>query len=398
VWLSGEILEIRRDIRGHWRFMLRDEECRVDCVWWGAAGQDAMARLSNGMQVVALATPSVHTRTLSFSCVVTAVRHAGEGERQRTLDRLRISLRREGLFDDRKKRRLPRVPQCVGVITSRGSAAWHDVLAIATARHPGLPIVLVPAEMQGAGAPSSIVAAISRVQRARVFDVVIITRGGGAAADLQAFDDEAVARAIASCSVPIVTAIGHELDLSIADLVADVRAATPSAAAVLVVPARCDLAAELRRHACAMESGVERHLERHQARLESIRAGMARVGLLRVQRARQRVERLEGELERASQQLLRRHSDSLRQFAVAMTVRIEQHLAATLAHRDRLAVQLVALSPRAILGRGYAVAIAQSGEVLSSVTRFRPDEPFTVLVADGAVSARVVSVSHPSTE
>lgn len=291
IWIAGEITGVRRAGGGRLWFGLKEREQHIDCVWWTPPRQIA-ASLQDGVQVVIKAAPIVFTRRVSLVCSVRDVRPAGQGTSARALEALRDRLGADGLFDVARKRALPRVPRAIAIITARDSAAWHDVVTIARQRHPGIPIVFVPAQMQGAAAPESIRAALQQIERCRFLDVAIITRGGGAAAELAVYNDEALARAIAGCRVPVVTAIGHETDFSIADAVADHCAPTPTAAATLVVPDRRALEEELQRGLGAMDAAMTQRLEREAARVDGARTRIAGAVLRQVERARPRLDRV----------------------------------------------------------------------------------------------------------
>jgi exodeoxyribonuclease VII large subunit len=399
VWIAGEVVAPRRDARGHIRFTLRDERSRVECLQWANTKATSPAELVNGMQAVVLVTPMIYTRPLSLACVVSDIHETGEAAAKRRLDLLRMTLSREGLFAPARKRRLPTIPCCVGIITSRGSAAWHDVVAIARSRYPGIPLILVPAQMQGAAAPASIVAAIHRAEASRFFDVLIVTRGGGSAADLNVFNDERLARAIASSEVPIVTAVGHELDFSLADGVADARAATPSAAAALIVPMRRDLEDQLVRRTKAMSATVEHLVRQRQERLDAVRGNMARSAMLRVRDAQRHLDRLRSVLGHAASRRRAEQRAKVHQLVLSFKATLRRRVAAARSHHNTQDLQLAALSPNAIMTRGYVIARGASGAVLSAVGHFRQGQAFTLQLADGTIPVLVAGAdSTPSTE
>ena len=314
------------------------------------------------MQAVVLVTPMIYTRPLSLACVVSDIHETGEAAANRRLDLLRMTLSREGLFAPARKRRLPTIPCCVGIITSRGSAAWHDVVAITRSRYPGIPLILVPAQMQGAAAPASIVSAIHRAEASRFFDVLIVTRGGGSADDLNVFNDERLARAIASSEVPIVTAVGHELDFSLADGVADARAATPSAAAALVVPMRRDLEGQLVRRTNAMIATVEHLVRQRQERLDAVRGNMARSAMLRVRDAQRHLDRLRSVLDHAASRRRAEQRAKVHHLVLSLKATLRRRVAAARSHHNTQDLQLAALSPNAIMTRGYVIARGRSGD------------------------------------
>jgi len=393
VWIVGEVVEPRRDARGHRRFTLRDARSRVECLQWANTKAASLTELVNGMQAAVLVTPTIFTRPLSLACVVSDVHETGEAAAKRRLDLLRVTLSREGLFAPARKRPLPTIPRGVGIITGRDSAAWHDIAAIARTRHPGIPLILVPAQMQGAAAPASIVSAIRRAEASGLCDVVIVTRGGGSADDLNVFNDERLARAIAACAVPIVTAVGHELDFSLADGVADARAATPSAAAALVAPMRQNLEADLRRHAGMMQAAIERRLRQQHERLRTLRGTVARAALLRVGTAHRTLDRLRSDLDRAGRRRVADEKARVLRVLSSLKTALRRRIVGARAHHRMLDVQLAALSPMGTLARGYAIARGESGDVLAAVADFRPGQPFVLHLADGTVPV-LVAGSH----
>jgi len=343
VWVRGEVVQCRVHGSGHWYFTLRDSAAQARCAMWRTYSQRAGRPPADGTEVFAQGRPTLYEAKGEFQFVVyRLLSTAGIGDQQRALERVKAALDKEGLFAAARKRALPRYPSRVAVVTSPDGAALHDIVTVARGRWPAAELLVVAARVQGDGAAAELVAALQRVNRLRV-DLCIVGRGGGGREDLAAFNDEAVCRALAAVRVPTVSAVGHETDVTLADLVADVRAATPSAAAELALP---DARA------------VRRLVGDLGARLAG---GLSRRTRLAVERLERTGDRLEGALEDG---LARR-----------------RHLA------DRLAAQLDALSPLRVLERGYAVARAADGRVLRRQRDFPPGQPFTLRVTDGAVPA-----------
>jgi exodeoxyribonuclease VII large subunit len=343
LWVRGEVSGFKAHSNGHWYFALRDAQAQVRCVVWSSAARRLPAAPDDGMQVVAFGQMTVWPVRGDLQFSVRALEADGEGLWRKALEETRRRLEADGLLDPSRKRPLPAAPRTVAIITSADGAALHDVITVAQRRSPAVDLVVVPAKVQGEGAPESLVAALERVGRWGGCDVVIIGRGGGSREDLWAFNDERVARAVAACPVPIVSAVGHETDISICDLVADVRAATPSAAAEAVVP---DVAA-LRR------------------RLVQLRRELATSAQRRQQRVRVRLETVQRRLQSAAERVVERRQARL----------------ATVAGR------LEALSPLGTLARGYAVARTPGGATLSDATAFRVGQDFELWLRDGIVSA-----------
>ncbi len=387
VWVRGEISDFKAHRNGHWYFSLRDADARVRCVMWRGDTQRAPTRPADGMLVTALGQMTVYAAGGDLQLRALRLGAEGDGLWRKALEETLTRLRNDGLLDESRKRPLPRLPKVIAVVTSPDGAALHDIRAVAARRCASVQLVLVPAKVQGDGTAAELVRAMERITRWGGADVVIIGRGGGAREDLWAFNHEQVARAIAACPVPVISAVGHEVDTTVVDLVADVRAATPSAAAEAAVPDR---------------EGLQREVASLQSRLVS---ATTRV----VQRRRQVVSGVGGRFAAGARGLAALESARLRAFGTAMAThsrgallrkqaRLDalrpviaafpaMHLAPRHAELTAVAGRLDALSPLATLGRGYAVARSIEGQALASVTEFMPGQPFDVLLADGAVRA-----------
>lgn len=377
VWVEGELSDVSRSHAGHLFFCLNDsvEPAQVRAVMFAGDARFARAAMRDGERVRVRGRFTFYEPRGSLQIRVRAALPAGDGDRREQLARLKKKLAKEGLFAPARKRPLPRFPSVVGVVTSRRGAALHDVVRVATARAP-VRLVVSHCQVQGAEAPASIVAALRRVGRVPGLEVVILTRGGGGSEDLAAFDDEHVARAIAACPVPVVSGVGHEVDETVADLVADVRAATPSNAAELVVPDRAALAGELASHRRHLEQALEMQLGRERLRLERLERRL-RDPRRALGGVRHRFHTASAALERGMSRALARDRHRLgalihrlgrldpgtrlakdRARLAAATSGLERALERALsAERHRLAAlqrRLGALDPRATLGRDRA--------------------------------------------
>jgi exodeoxyribonuclease VII large subunit len=346
LWIRGEVVGCKAWPSGHWYFNLRDAASQVRCCLWKRDVVRGAKPPADGTEVFVLARPGMYEAKGEFQLnIVRMLPTAAVGQAQRELERVKLLLQKEGFFDPARKRLLPAYVATLAVVTSTAGAALRDIITVARRRWPGVRVLVVGARVQGDGAVGELVRALRLVNRLPGVEVCIVGRGGGDREDLAAFNTEAVCRALAAVRVPTISAVGHETDISLTDLVADVRAATPSAAAELALSDQRD---------------VVRALDDLAARLAGGLAGRTRLGLERVERAGDRLQAaMEAGLER------RRH------------------------HVARLAAQLDALSPLRVLERGYAVASAPDGRVLKRRAEFRPGEPFTLRVADGRVDARV---------
>jgi len=348
VWVRGEVSNFTAHRNGHWYFTLRSADAELRCVVWSSAAKRLPTSPDNGMQVVARGSLTVWPAKGTMQFDVSTLRADGEGLWRKAFDETMRRLEADGLFAPERKRPLPSAPRVVAMITSADGAAWHDVVTVARRRSPSVHLVLVPARVQGEGAPDSLVAAIERVSRWGGCDVLIIGRGGGSREDLWAFNDERVARALAEAPMPTVSAVGHEIDIAITDFVADLRAPTPSAAAEAVVPSVAS--------------------QRDALRILGQR--LARTAQRRQQRAQQRLD--------ATRQRLR--------LAVLRSADRRRHRLATLAGR------LEALSPLGVLARGYSVARTPEGATLSVCADFSEQQRFELWIRDGIVDATVQGV------
>ncbi len=371
IWVAGEVGGWTRARSGHAYFVLKDEESQLRCVMWRSDAERLPADPEIGMRVRALGYLTLYEARGEYQLAVRALEGEGqEGLWRLAFERLRERLESEGLLVPERKRRLPRFPSSIGVVTSPSGAAFHDILTVVRRRAPWTRIVLRAARVQGEGAAGEIADAIRVLGASREVDLVIVGRGGGSMEDLWAFNEEPVARAIAACPVPVISAVGHEVDVTIADLVADVRAPTPSAAA--------ESAVQDRRTVLDLLQGVRPRLAR------ALR-GRTERGRLRVARAREGAARGLHTLVSARRRGLERRGESL-------TRAIRSALGA---RRQRLGVaagKVDALSPLSALGRGFAVPLDGRGRILRGTSAFRRGDRFDLRVVDGRVQCETVAV------
>lgn len=417
LWVRGELSNVRRADSGHLYFNLKEgKEAVLACAMWRGPARGLAFEPKDGTEVEAFGGIDVFAPRGSYQLIVREMRPAGIGALLLQLEELKRRLAAEGLFDPARKRPLPRFPRRVGVVTSPTGAAVRDIVTVLRARWPSIGIVLAPVRVQGEGAAAEIAAAIERFNRLGDVDVLIVGRGGGSIEDLWAFNEEAVVRAIAASAIPVVSAVGHEIDTTLADFAADRRAATPSNAAEIVAPSRDEVAARVR----ALDLRLGRAVRDHVARLrQRYAAALAHYGFRRqrdiVDRHRQRVddalERMRLALRRAlaaARARLERAAGGygLRAFGRAIEARREavRGLAARLeraaaegvgrrrARAGALAGRLRALSPRLVLERGYCLARRADGTLLRAAEGLAVGEPITVEFARGEVDARVEAV------
>lgn len=347
--VRGEIANWKRYGSGHCYFSLRDDAAQIRCVMFRTDAARLPADPEDGMEVRVLCEPTLYEARGEFQLVVRGMEAVGtDGLWRLAFDRLRNRLDAEGLLDPARKRRLPVCPTTVGIVTSRAGAALHDILNVIERRAPWTRVIVRHARVQGDGAADEVAAAIRFLCRHADCDVLIVGRGGGSMEDLWAFNEERLARTIAACPIPIISAVGHETDVTIADLVADVRAPTPSAAAEYAVPDRADLERRLATHARKIALSLRRGVERRALRLD--RSGR--------------------ELELSLRGLLRDRRERM----------------------GAAAARLNALSPLAALSRGFAVPLAPSGQVLRRGADFDAGDALRLRVVDAEVDCRVERV------
>jgi len=343
LWVRGEISDFKQHRNGHWYFSLRDASAQIKCVVWSRDQRGLPAPPDDGMQVVLYGQMTVYTQRGDLQLKVTRMQADGDGLWRKAMEQTLAKLRGEGLLEESRKRPIPRFPKCVAIVTSPDGAAIGDIVAVLRKRHSGVQLIICPAKVQGDGAPREIVMALRRVSRWGKADLVIVGRGGGAKEDLWAFNDERVARAIVACPIPVISAVGHETDITVCDAVADLRAPTPSAAAMA---------------ACVAREEIEKAFVAARRDLAFAMATLVRDARTDLDRTRKRLGQ--------------------------STERVVVRNRATI---GTAAARLNALSPLATLSRGYAVARDPNGGALTSVRHFKPGFDFELLLHDGKVNA-----------
>jgi exodeoxyribonuclease VII large subunit len=411
MWVEGEVSNFTAAQSGHWYFSLKDDKAQVRCVMFRGRNQFADFIPGNGDHVEIRALPSLYEARGEFQLGVESIRQAGAGRLYEAFLRLRAKLAAEGLFDPARKRVLPAFPSRIGIVTSPRGAALHDVLSALARRMPGLAVIIYPTPVQGQGAAAQIAEAIRTAARRAECDVLLVCRGGGAIEDLWAFNDEAVARAIAASPMPVVSGIGHETDFTIADFAADLRAPTPTAAAELASPDRRTLSHALLQLGQRLRRALQRAHDDRAQRLDLVARGLVHPAE-RVARQRERLAtvhtRLAMQLRSALaarrarldtlQARLPRLPDVLTQQRAALeaiAARLGRARAASFARRSehlaRLAGNLAHLNPDAVLERGYAIATDAAGRIVRDATRLAPGDPLTVRVWHGRAHTEVKS-------
>jgi exodeoxyribonuclease VII large subunit len=417
VWVEGEISNLRRQSSGHYYFTLKDEESQLSCVLFARSASTQKVELRDGLQVQLYGPVSVYQARGQYQLMVRLVQAKGAGVLQARFEELKRRLAAEGLFDPERKRVIPRFPRRIGVVTSPTGAAIQDFLQVLHRRHPGLRVVIHPVRVQGKGAAAEIASAISELSegnsRIGPVDVIVVTRGGGSLEDLWEFNEEVVARAIAESSVPVVSAVGHEIDFSIADFVADLRAPTPSAAAELLAAEGSELMERCRSLVARIAREADALIGLHCAaehRLAS--SALFREPYRRTEEARQTADRLEESLSN----LLNRRVELMNSTLARMSAQIasahpghrlanaRQRLSSLggqvgviLMHRlerekgrmGRVGATLAALSPQATLQRGFSITRTADGKVVSSASQVKPGDRILTQLANGEIGSEI---------
>ena len=369
--VRGEISNYKVYPSGHHYFTLKDSAGALRCVMFRSSAASLRFRPENGMQVLAMGRITVFPRDGAYQLYCTGMMPEGVGDLHVAYEQLKKKLQAEGLFDPAHKKPIPVYPHTIAIITSSAGAAVHDMLRILRARYPLCKVILLGVRVQGAEAPPEICGAIRYVNRFRLADLIITGRGGGSIEDLWAFNDEQVAREIYHSEIPVISAVGHEPDVTISDYVADLRAATPSNAAELAVPDQAELRLMLDRTQAAMLQSMRRQLKLDRQRLDSAaRARVLQSPAAYLQDRRMRLDHL---------------TKSLSAAGSAAVSRNRQRFAA-------LASGLDAMSPLKVLSRGYSVAVRQDGVIAHSVRQLSPGDEITLRLSDGSVQADINSI------
>lgn len=411
VWVEGEVSNLARPGSGHWYFTLKDEAAQVRCAMFKNRNQAVRFNPAQGQHVLLRARVSLYEGRGDYQLIAEHMEEAGFGRLQREFDALKQKLMTEGLFDPAHKQPLPQLPRHIAVITSPTGAAIRDILSVLARRFPACRVSVIPTQVQGKEAAEQVRAALMLAERAEMFDAVIIGRGGGSLEDLWAFNDEALARAIAACSLPVVSAVGHETDFTIADFVADVRAPTPSAAAELLVPDRADWLHKLQQLERQLTRGWRQAHSSHQMRLDHLRQRL-RHPRQALQAQAQRVDGLELQLQRALRTQITRYQQRLQHLGellrsqhparqlTALNTQLE-HLRPRLyaavqhtlqQHRQRLgenARLLHSVSPLHTLERGYAIVTNTEQQVLKTTEQVNTGDRIHARLGHGRLTCRV---------
>ena len=344
LWVRGEVVGMKEHRKGHWHFTLKDADAQIRCVMWATDARRALAAPDEGMTIIALGKLTVFAARGELQLRILRIEASGDGLWRKAFEKIHKKLEAEGLFAAERKRPLPLLPSCVALVTSTDGAALHDIVSVVQRRCPITRVVVAHAQVQGEDAPKSLVAALHRVARWGKADVVILGRGGGSREDLWAFNDERVVRAAAGMPIPVISAVGHEVDVTLCDLASDHRAATPSAAAEAAVPRLTDLVRQVKRLGTDLRDAALAQVESARERLADAGVSVARAATHKVERGRLTLEGVAGRLH--------------------------------------------ALSPLATIARGYAVLTDTKGSPITSVETISQGDEFVARVRDGRIHAR----------
>ena len=391
IWVEGEISNFSRASSGHLYFSLKDAQAQIRCAMFKPRSTWLRFKPADGMRVRARVRVTLYEARGEFQLIVEHLEEAGEGALLRAFEEMKKRLAAEGLFDAAKKRTLPKLPRLVGVLTSASGAAVRDVLSVLARRFPLAQVEVLPVPVQGRDAPAAIIATLNAASNAQRHDVLLLTRGGGSLEDLWAFNDEALARAIRASAIPVISAIGHEIDFTIADFAADLRAPTPSAAAELRVPDARAIANTLRREHAVLEQLMQRRLRYAVQQLDHAYARVrAQHPRMRLRAGSERLAHLRARLAAQQPQArLARQQEHLQRLQQRAHATLAAHMLARGSELRELARALHAVSPLATLQRGYAIVFDRdSRQVVRNAEQARTTDRFTARFTDGEIPLR----------
>jgi len=413
VWLQAELSNFVAATSGHWYFTLKDERAQVRCAMFRGNNRRVPFRPGDGQLLLVRARLSLYEPRGDYQLIIESMQAAGDGLLQQQFEQLKFKLAAEGLFSQAHKRPLPQAIRRVGVITSATGAAIHDILTVLKRRNPALEVILYPSQVQGQAAPAQLIHALERANARHEVDLLLLGRGGGSLEDLWCFNDEALARAIHASELPVVSCVGHEVDVTIADFVADLRAPTPSAAAELVSADQRQWLTQLAEHRRRLDNAVNGYLRQQQHRLALLEQ---RLGHQHPQRRlEQQQQRLDELSNRLRQQLQWQLQQRLRQQerlagrlwatvptaritlaragAASLERRLQRQMERLLEDHGRqlahLAARLQAVSPLATLSRGYSITLTEQGQLLTDANQVAPGQMITTRLASGELHSRV---------
>lgn len=413
VWLQGEISNLAKPYSGHWYFSLKDNQSQVRCAMFKNQNRKVLFDLQDGQQVLVRAKISVYEPRGEYQLIAQSIQPEGDGAMQLAFEQLKMKLAAEGVFATQNKQELPALVHKLGVITSASGAAFHDITAVLSRLAPSIEVVLYPSQVQGEAAPAQLIEALNLANQRQEVDLLILGRGGGSIEDLWAFNHEALCRAVAASQLPVISAVGHEIDTTLCDFAADWRAPTPSAAAERVAYGVAKLKPGFSQLSHRLLQTIESRLTQAQQHHQQLKRRLElQSPELRLQFQQQRLDELSQKLTAIIDQRLKSHQHHLerlsshlnfgrQEYRLAdhqakhqqLSLRLQQSHQHDMSQRratlEQLAARLHALSPLATLGRGYACIRSEQGEWLSRAEQFAPEQAITIVLQDGERQARI---------
>jgi exodeoxyribonuclease VII large subunit len=413
IWVSGEMSNLAQPASGHWYFSLKDERAQVRCAMFKNANLRLRWQPKSGMHIIARARVSLYEGRGEYQLIIEHMEEAGVGALQQQYEALKRKLHEEGLFDETQKKELPLFPKHIGVITSATGAAIHDILTVLKRRYPIAAVTVIPVSVQGETAAPEMITALKKAKRFKLFDVLIIGRGGGSIEDLWAFNNEALAREIAACPIPIISAVGHEVDFTICDFVSDVRAPTPSASAEIATPDLEEWQQYIDNLQLQLGKALLLYLKQKRQVLLQLRKQLRHPGQ-QVKFQQHQIQVLQRDLIRSMRSLTMEINNSLQEKMIRLKHQHpKQHLAlrreqlqrhyhdlkqSTLLRLEQLKQQLSAsstllnaVSPLAVLGRGYSIVTQEDGTNIHSINQLTAEETVLTKLCDGHFKSKVLS-------
>lgn len=377
VWVTGEVTDLMQPSSGHIYLTLKDKSAQLKGILWRSTAERLKFELEDGMEILCRGEIDIYPPRGNYQLIIQQVELCGEGALQRKLRQLKERLEKEGLFDPRRKKPLPGFPQRVAVVTSPTGAAIRDFLEVARRRWNGIEIVILPVRVQGELAANEIAGAIHWANQMNMdFDVIVVTRGGGSIEDLWCFNEEPVVRAIYQSEIPVVSGVGHDIDVTLADLAADIRTATPSEAAERVLPSMVDVRSALNQWSSRMDGVMRSRIDSARSRLDGLVARRV------LSRPEERIQLLGQRLDELDARARRATANRIEKARMQMS---------------QVATQLETLSPLGVLGRGYSITQSDKKEVIRDVVSLSPGDILRTRVADGEFTSRVERIQPDAT-
>jgi len=391
VWIEGELSNVRKPSSGHYYFTIKDENSQIAAVLFRGFQQSLKFQPVDGRVVRVFGPVSVYEKSGQYQVIVRQMEPAGKGALQAAFEDLKKKLAAEGLFDPVRKKTVPMLPRHIAVVTSPTGAAIRDILNVMLRRFENLHIVLYPVRVQGTEAAADIAAAINELNAMGGFDVLIVGRGGGSLEDLWCFNEESLARAIANSTIPVISAVGHEIDFTISDFVADLRAATPSAAAELVIGRKTDFEEKL--DVCSRR--IVRALQQRSLNLRNRFIAAAGSYVFRephnlASRASERIDRMRLQMVYSIESLIREKQQRIDEISFRIVRQMREWKRVSIMDIQRLEAQLNGMNPLAVLGRGYSITSQTNGRILKSTARLRRGEHVFTRLAAGSFESEVL--------